>query len=82
MILPTKGLAPEYALLSVGADILEHLQDEMSVAELWDRVLSARYISNPRQPLSFDWFSLALDLLYAIYAIDYDDGLLRRGAQK
>ncbi|OWQ47774.1 hypothetical protein CDL60_10285 [Roseateles noduli] len=82
MILPTKGLDPEYALLSVGADILEHLQDGMSVAEIWERVLSARHLSMPTRPLSFDWFSLALDLLYAINVIDYDGELLRRGVQK
>ena len=29
-------------------------------------------------PLSFDWFVLGLNLLYAITAIEYSNGLVRR----
>jgi hypothetical protein len=81
MILPTKCLKPDMALLTIGADILDQLQEPRSVFEVWERMRADRHKITPARPLSFDWFVLALDLLYAISAIDFSDGRLRRGAR-
>lgn len=82
MILPTKSLKPEMALLTIGADILVHLQHAMPVSEVWDRVLTSDQRRMPSRTLSFDWFLSALTLLYAISAIGYSNGLLHREASK
>jgi hypothetical protein len=80
MILPTKSLRPEMALLAIGADILGQLHHAMPVSEVWNRVLAADKERTPSRIQSFDWFVSALTLLYAISAISYSDGLIRRGA--
>lgn len=78
MILPTKYLPYDRALLGVGADILGQLKEPRSVSELWECVLKDRILRPTATPLSFDWFVLALNLLYAISAIDYSQGIVRR----
>lgn len=75
MILPTKHLQQERALLTVGATLLASLERPMTVSALWQRVDAG----SPAAP-SFDWFVLALDLLYALGAIELRDGLIIRGA--
>jgi hypothetical protein len=80
MILPTKHLPPDRALLGIGAEILSQLMEPRSVSELWEAVQKARSRTQNTAPLSFDWFVLALNLLYAISAVDYSNDLLRRGA--
>jgi hypothetical protein len=76
MILPGKHLRQDRALLSVGAEILGHLDDPRTVSELWERVAAGRRVSHSTAPLSFDWFILALNLLFAISALDWTDGLV------
>ena len=77
MILPTKYLPHERALLTVGGDILKQLEEPLSVSELWERVRAVRNTQNRAVALSFDWFILALNLLYAVAAIAYKDGVVR-----
>jgi hypothetical protein len=78
MILPTKHLPPDRALLGIGAEILGQLMEPRSVSELWEAVREARGTNPCAAPLSFDWFVLALSLLYAMSAVDHSDGILRR----
>lgn len=78
MILPTKYLPHDRALLSVGAEILGQLKEPRSVSELWECVRDERKMRPIATPLSFDWYVLALNLLYAISAIEYSDGIVRR----
>ena len=77
MILPTKHLPQDRALLGIGAEILCELSEPRSVSELWEAVIGARSKNPTAAPLSFDWFMLALNLLYAISAIDHSNGILR-----
>ena len=76
MILPTKYLSHDRALISIGGDILQHLEEPRTVSVLWDRVREAQRRKLGVTPVSFDWFVLALNLLYAISAIDYRDGVV------
>jgi hypothetical protein len=78
MILPTKYLPQDRALLGVGAEILGQLKEPRSVSELWEGVREARDRASAATPLSFDWFVLALNLLYAMAAVDYTNGVIRR----
>jgi len=78
MILPTKYISGDRALLAVGGDILAQLQEPRSVSELWTRVREARKVLGNATELTFDWFVLALTLLHAISAIDLGAGIVRR----
>ncbi|MFH0728786.1 MAG: ABC-three component system middle component 6 [Pseudomonadota bacterium] len=71
MILPSKHLSQEKALLSIGAELLKHLNRPNTVSAVWEH--ARRTVS-----ISYDWFVLALDLLYAIEAIEIHEGLLMR----
>ena len=69
MILPGKHIRQDRALISVGGDILSVLDSPMSVSEVWTKVQTVRATREESSPLPFDWFILALTLLYAISAI-------------
>jgi len=80
MILPTKGIGPSKALLSVGAGILRKLGEPKTVSRLWSDLRGA---SDEPLNITFDWFVLALDLLYAIGAIGLSGGrIVRRTAME
>jgi ABC-3C biological conflict system middle component len=76
MILPTKGLALDRALLSVGAEVLRLLDRPKTVSRLWDQM--RRRQNSLLEAISYDWFLLSLDLLYLWGAVDFEDGRLRR----
>lgn len=78
MILPGKHLKPDRALLSVGGEILAVLDDESTVSVLWERVRALRSKREAASPLPYDWFLMALTLLYAINAIDIRGDLLTK----
>ncbi len=71
MILPSKHLPQENALLSIGAELLKNLSRPKTVSAVWEQVRQSVQVS-------YDWFVLALDLLYAIDAIEIHEGLLIR----
>jgi len=80
MILPTKHVRPERALIGVGAEVLEILKRPMTMSRLWDEVRGRRAQHAPNAPIDYRWFILALDLLYTVGALDFDRGLVRRVA--
>lgn len=69
MILPTKGISADRALLTIGAQIIKELDEPSTVSGLWHLVRLDRSRTEEYTPLTFDWFVLALDLLFAIGAI-------------
>lgn len=79
MILPTKGVSPARALVSVGADILRLLTEAKTVSRLWD---DFRKASTTTPDVSFDWFVLSLDLLFLFGAVEFDRGRVRRAPQQ
>src|SRR3546814_4724307 len=56
MILPTKHIRPDRALLAVGADVLGCLREPMTVSRLWDEIRAARADRTVSAPISYDWF--------------------------
>lgn len=75
MILPSKHLSQQRALLSVGAKILQHLQSPKTVSAIWEELTKAgddKALSN----MGYNSFILTLDLLYSISAIEMEGGLL------
>ena len=80
MILPSKHLSQDRALLTVGANILKRLGQPKTVSALWEEVSkqdSARADEKPFT-ISYDWFVLALDLLYLMDAIELHAGRIAR----
>lgn len=79
MILPTKHLMPERALLSVGAQLLRYLREPMTVSRLWGELSDYEQADHETaSPINYDWFVLALSLLYSLGAIEFDRGTVRR----
>ena len=80
MILPSKHLSQDRALLTVGAAILRHLSHPVTVSALWEQMPSSARNQEAPPPLRYDAFVLALDLLFLIGALELRDGLLVRRA--
>ena len=78
MILPTKHIPQDRALLTIGSHILRQLDNKKTVSALWEEILRNDIKQNGNPCISYDWFILALDFLYAIDAIDIHEGLLSR----
>ncbi|MEL6729228.1 MAG: ABC-three component system middle component 6 [Pseudomonadota bacterium] len=81
MILPTKHLRPERALITVGAEMLVKLKRPATVSRLWDDIRKDRSSDNDQASITYDWFVLALDMLFIIGAVTYERGVLRRTQQ-
>jgi hypothetical protein len=78
MILPTKHVRGDRALIGVGGEILRILRQPVTASRLWDEVRTARASYAPSSPISYEWFVLALDLLFLIGAVEFDRGVLKR----
>ena len=93
MILPTKHLREDQALIVLGAELLALLDEPKTVSRLWDELRRARAAAAPapaanrpsqtqpvqaRSTVPFDWFILALDLLYLLGAVELQRGRIRR----
>lgn len=77
MILPTKRVSPDRALLTVGSEVLELLlKEEQTVSHLWSRFQRQRATHMSFSPVTFDWFVLALDLLFSLQIIELSQGIL------
>ena len=78
MILPTKHLRPERALISVAARVLQALGEPKTVSRLWEDVRK-QLAKEGAWDLPWDWFVLALDLLHVLGTVALDeDGFLVR----
>ena len=78
MILPSKHLAQERALLTVGAKILPKLSQPRTVSALWEVLTRESVMRREINTLRYDAFVLTLDLLFLLGAIQLKDGLLTR----
>lgn len=78
MILPTKRIPAERTLLYVGAEILHLLYEPATISRLWDELKKTRVHQPNYAPLTYDWFVLAVDLLFTLNVIEIDHGRLRR----
>ncbi len=75
MILPSKHLSEDRALLSMGAKILQQLQMPKTVSAIWEEL--SKTVDRTTMPIiDYNSFILALDLLYSMSAIDMEGGIL------
>jgi hypothetical protein len=75
MLLPTKGIAPDRALLAVSAQIALQLSQPLTVSQAWARVCAWRRENGHPAPISFGWFALALDVLFTLGKVEFRDDL-------
>lgn len=78
MILPSKHLSQDRALLTLGAAVLRQLSDAATVSALWERVSHPSPSQETLPPLRYDAFVLALDLLFLMGVIELREGLIVR----
>jgi hypothetical protein len=78
VITPTKHLSPDRSLVYVGAEILVLLDEPRTVSGLWHDIGPMRHSRGERTRLTFDWYVLALDLLFTLGAIDFRSGELSK----
>jgi hypothetical protein len=80
MILPSKHLPQDRALLTVGAQVLTFLARPMTISALWEGLNKHEFglTASTHRRISYDWFLLSLDLLYALGVIELDSGLVTR----
>ena len=76
MILPTKHLRPDRALIGVGAEVLGTLRRPLTMSKLWDEIRSRRSADTTSPVIDYRWFVLALDLLYMLGAVKLERGLI------
>ncbi|GHH95015.1 ABC-three component system middle component 6 [Streptomyces capillispiralis] len=76
MLTPTKGIAPDRALLAVGAQILLALDQPLTVSQAWARFKEQRARLGHHSPVPFEWFVLGLDILYALGTVELRRDLL------
>lgn len=77
MILPTKHLSDDRSLLRVGGEILRLLTEPKTVSRLWNELSDLRG-KMQLQRVTYDWFILALDLLFSMSVIEFKSGRIWR----
>lgn len=78
MILPTKRLNTSRSLLFIGAELLELLKKPKSVNHLWNLYSSKRNSNKEMGTVTFEWFNLALDLLFVLNLVEVKNSQVRR----
>lgn len=75
MILPTKHLRIEASLIYIGGIIQKIIAAyPMSVDQLWHSTKKEHSIRSCEYEITYDWFILALSMLYEIGGIMFVDG--------
>ena len=78
MILPTKHVRTDRALIGVGGELLNLLREPMTVSRLWNEVRARRSVGSPNAPIDYGWFVLALDFLFIVGAVRARRGVVMR----
>ncbi len=80
MILPSKKLKTENSLIYIGGNLLGVLNEPMTVSRLWEELKGLSAQGSPKNGLDFtyDWFVLALDLLFIVGVLELSHGRLHR----
>ena len=77
MLMPTKHIKTENALIGVGAELLAILDKEKTASRLFLDLQEARR-KNDLATIHFDWFMLAVDFLFTIGAVRFESGLIKK----
>ena len=72
MILPTKHIPTNHALIGAGAVILQELRRPISVSTLWGVIRETSSVG------TYERFVLTLDMLHIVGAIHLDNNIIKR----
>ena len=75
MILPSKHISQDQALIGIGAILLKEVDQPQTVTSLWEAVREKRTVG------TFERFVLALDMLHIVGAVNLENGLIVRAQQ-
>lgn len=64
MIMPSKYVREEEAIIGVGSILLQHIKNNINISTLWENVKTNHIV------VTFDRFVIALDFLYILGIID------------
>ena len=78
MILPTKHLSPDRAIITVASETFELINNRSTVSSVWNDLQEQHRAYTRQGEIPYDWFILSLDFLYPIGAINEDNGKLTR----
>jgi len=73
MILPSKHISQRRSLVGVGARLLVVLDRPQTVSAAWHRFSLAERKDAGSMSVTYDWFVLALDLLFAMGCVELVD---------
>lgn len=75
MILPSKNIPTDRALLTIAGKAFDQLNRPTTISALWDSIRE----DYSTRPIAYAWFILAIDLLYIMSLVRFDqNGLLAR----
>jgi hypothetical protein len=77
MLMPTKHIKAENALIGVGAEVLAQLSRDKTVSRLFYDLQEWRN-KNELTTIQFDWFLLSMDFLFSIGAIRFESGVVKK----
>ena len=80
MILPSKHISQNRALLTIGAKILQQLSRPVTISALWEQMSRSPRERTETPVLRYRTFVLALDLLFMMNAIELREGLVIRSS--
>lgn len=72
MILPSKHISQDQALLGVGAVLLHEIAKPQTVTSLWERVRSNQTVG------TFERYVLVLDMLHIMGLVVLSNGMIER----
>jgi len=75
MILPSKHISQDQALIGVGALLIERLETPQTVTSLWEKVRTEVAVG------TFERYVLALSMLHIIGSVEMNNGLIGRASQ-
>lgn len=78
MLLPSKFIEPDQALLTLSGQILLQLDEPRSIHETWSRLNNWRMARHMQSAVPFWWFALALDVAFTLGAVLLENDLLRK----
>ena len=81
MILPAKYLSSEQSLIWISGEVLRLIDEPKTVSRLWNELKRYREVQLGSARITYNWFILSLDLLFALYAIEFEQGRLKKRQQ-
>lgn len=80
MILPTKHLSPDRAIITIASEIFELIHNHATASSVWNELQKNHKACVRQGEVPYDWYILSLDFLFLIGAIEENNGKLIRTA--